>query len=83
MLTPSELCKKKALFRTEKEYLEEQIEKASESDSEELWDAQGIVSPFTPGYGVSPATRLWLEEWGWKFEDDHIKAICEEDHYIP
>ncbi len=83
MLTASELCKKKELVRKEKKYLEERIEKASESDSEAVWDAQGIVSPFTPYYEVSPATRQWLEEYGWRFEDDHIRAIHEEEHYIP
>lgn len=83
MLSALELCRKKARFRKERETFEDRIEEASDSDSEELWDAQGIISPFTPGYVPSPAVRLWLEEWGWKFEDDHIKAILEEERYIP
>lgn len=83
MLSALELCEKKELFRVERGNLEDRIEEAADSDSEELWDAQGIISPFTPGYVPSPATRLWLEEYGWKFEDDHIRAILEDERYIP
>lgn len=83
MLTAAELYEKKTRVREEEKALEECIMKASEYDSEEFWDAQGIISPYARDYEIASQTQRWLAAYGWRFEDDHIRAISEEEHYIP
>ncbi len=84
MLTASELLKKKLQSAGEKKKLEERIKNASETDSPNIWDAQGIISPFDRSdYELSLETKQWLAKYGWKLEEGHIRTISEEEHYIP
>lgn len=57
--------------------------KASEYDSEEFWDAQGIISPYAGDYEIASQTQRWLAAYGWRLEEGHIIAINEEKRYIP
>lgn len=83
MLTAAEFYSKRCTIEREKRLLEGRIERMAQYDEKGLLDEEGIISPFVSDYEISPATRLWLEEYGWKEEDGHIKAIEENERYIP